>query len=162
MKNRIVLAAAIAALGLLASACRIDVERNDDGSLQIEAVISEAEIAREIDLGMEEEGDVSVDLRNGYALVRAEGPAEWGEGTDVVTFRLDLFVVDGHLGAEVSDAVWNGIDIPRQMVEMWNEALAAELEASAKEDPDSTLVAVEIKNKTLRFEFQVQTEHSNA
>lgn len=162
MKNRIYLIVALATFGLLASACRIDVERNEDGTLQIEAVISEAEIAREIDLGMEEEGDVTVDLRNGYALIRAEGPAEWGDGTDVVTFRLDLFVVDEHLGAEVTDATWNGIDIPLEMVAMWNEALAAELEASAKEDPDSTLVAVEIKNKTLRFEFQVETEHSKA
>ena len=153
MKNRIYLIVALVAFGLLASACRIDVERNDDGSLQIEAVISESEIATEIDLGMEEEGEVTVDLRNGYALIRAEGPAEWGDGTDVV---------DGHLGAEVTEAVWNGIDIPQEMVEMWNEALAAELEASAKEDPDSTLAEVEIKNKTLRFVFRVETEHSKA
>ena len=162
MRNRIFLAVAIAAFGLLASACRIDVERNDDGSLQVEALISEAEIAQEIDLGMEEEGEVTVDLKNGYALVEAEGPAEWGDGTDVVTFRLDLFVVDDHLGASVTDATWNGIEIPEAMVEIWNEALAAELEASAKEHPDSTLEAVEITEDTLRFEFQLETEQSKS
>ena len=162
MRNRIVFAVVIAAFGLLASACRIDVERNEDGSLQIEALISEAEMARAIDLGMEEEGDVDVDLKDGYALVTAEGPAEWGDGTDVVTFRLDLFVVDDHLGAEVTDATWNGIEIPEAMVEIWNEALAAELEASAKEDPDSTLVAVEITEDELRFEFQLQTDQSKS
>ena len=71
--NKMFLVAGLAAFGLIAGACQLDVERNTDGSLQIEAVISEADIATEIALGMEaEEGTVSVDLKNGYALVEAE------------------------------------------------------------------------------------------
>ena len=161
MKNRMFLASGLAVLGLLAGACQLDVERNTDGSFQIEAVISEADIATEIAHGMAaDEGNVTVDLRNGYALITAEGPTEEDPYLEEASFRMELFVVDGHLGAEVSDAKWNDIDIPQAMVEVWNEELAKELEEGAKEDPDSTLAAVEIKNKELRFEFRLETEQS--
>ena len=40
--NKMFLVAGLAAFGLIAGACQLDVERNADGSLQIEAVISEA------------------------------------------------------------------------------------------------------------------------
>ncbi len=161
MKNRVFLASGLAVLGLFAGACQLDVERNTDGSLQIEAVISEDDIAAEIAHGMAaDEGNVTVDLRNGYALITAEGPTEEDPLLDEASFRMELFVVDGHLGAEVSDAKWNDIDIPQAMVEVWNEELARELEEGAKEDPDSTLVSVEIKNKELRFEFRHETEQS--
>ena len=103
---------------------------------------------------------MTVDLKDGYALIAAEGPSESGPRTETVSFRLELFVVDDHLGATVTEAVWNGIDIPQELVDIWNEELAAELEAEAKEDPDSTLVAVEITETQLRFEFRVETEHS--
>jgi len=161
MKNRVLLATGLAAFGLFAGACQLDVERNDDGSLQIEAIIAESDIATEIALGMEaEEGTVTVDLKNGYALVSAEGPSEDHPLTDTFSFRLELFVDGDHLGAEVSGALWNGIDVPEAFVEIWNEELAEELEAGAKEDPDSTLVAVEITEDQLRFEFRHETEKS--
>ncbi len=163
MKNRMFLASGLAVLGLFAGACQLDVERNTDGSLQIEAVITEADIATEIALGMQaEDGNVTVDLRNGYALIEAVGPTEEDPLLETFSFRMELFVVDGHLGAEVSDAKWNGIEIPQAMVEVWNEELARDLEEGAKEDPDSTLVAVEIKNKELRFEFRHETEQSKS
>lgn len=161
--NKMFLAAGLAAFGLVAGACQLDVERNTDGSLQIEAVISEADIATEIALGMEaEEGTVTVDLKDGYALVSAEGPSEEHPLTETFSFRLELFVDGDHLGAEISDAVWNDIDVPEEFVEIWNEELAAELEAGAKEDPDSTLVDVAITETELRFEFRVETEESKS
>lgn len=162
MKNRIYLVGLVAAFSLIATACQLDVERNSDGTLQIEAVIDESDIATEIAFGLDDPDNesVTVDLEDGYALIAVEAEREWGSGTDQVSFRMDLFVVDGHLGAEVSDAVWNGVEIPEEMVAVWNEELAAELEASAKEEPDSTLVEVEITEDQLRFEFQVETEQS--
>ena len=159
--NKTFLVAGVVAFGLIAGACQLDVERNSDGSLQIEAIITEADIATEIALGMEaKEGSVSVDLRDGFALVEAEGPTEDNPLTEAFSFRMELFVDGDHLGAEISDAVWNGIDIPEEFVEIWNEELAKELEEGAKEDPDSTLVDVEITEDTLRFEFRVETEQS--
>lgn len=163
MFNRMLFAGLLAAFSLVATACQLDVERNDDGSLQIDAVIAEADIAREIALGISDDPNaesVTVDLKDGYALVEMVGKNDFGTRTETVSFRLELFVVDDHLGAEVSDAVWNDIEIPDEMVELWNEELAWELEQSAKEDPDSTLAAVEITEDELRFEFRVETPRS--
>jgi hypothetical protein len=163
MFNRMLLTGLLAAVALFASACQLDVERNTDGSLQIEAIIDEADIATELGFAISEDPDaesMTVDLKDGYALIEAVGKNERGTRTDTVSFRLELFVDGDHLGATVSDAVWNDIEIPDELVEVWNEELAAELEASAKEDPDSTLAAVEITEDQLRFEFRVETEQS--
>ena len=160
MKTRLMLIGLVAALSVVTAACQLDIERNADGSLSVEAVIAESDIATELDFGLGEGESVTVDLKDGYALIDAEGPSDSGRRTDTVSFRLDLFVVDDHLGAEVTEAVWNGIDIPQEMVDIWNEELAAELEEMAKEDPDSSLVSVEITETQLRFEFRVETEHS--
>ena len=165
MFNRMLLVGLLAAFSLVATACQLDVERNTDGSLQIEAIIEEADIATELGFAISEDPDaesVTVDLKDGYALIEAVGKNERGTRTDTVSFRLELFVEGDHLGATVSDAVWNDIEIPDELVEIWNEELAAELEASAKEDPDSTLSAVEITEDQLRFEFRVETEQSKA
>jgi len=159
--NKMFLVAGLAAFGLIAGACQLDVERNTDGSLQIEAVISEADIATEIAIGMAaEDGTVTVDLKDGYALVEAEGPTTDNPLTESFSFKLELYVDGDHLGAEISDALWNDIEVPEGFVEIWNEELAKELEAGAKEDPDSTLAAVEITEDTLRFEFRVETDQS--
>lgn len=159
-KNRMMLIGLLAALGLIASACQIDVERNADGSLQVEAIISEADIATE--LGFAENPDfetLKIDLRDGYALFDATGPNEDDPSrTDEVSFRMELSVVDGHLGAEVSDAVWNGIDVPQLFVDEWNAEIARDLEKAAKKDKDNTLIAVEITDDEVRFELRVEDD----
>jgi hypothetical protein len=160
MKTRMLLIAVVGTLSLFTAACQLDVERNADGSLQIEAVIEESDIATELEFGTGEDEMVTVDLKDGYALIAVEGPSESGRRVDTVSFRLELFVEGDHLGATATEAVWNGIDIPQELVDIWNEELAAELEAEAKEDPDSTLVDVEITETQIRFEFRVETEHS--
>lgn len=158
MKNRMMLVGLVAALGLIGAACQLDVERNPDGSLQIEAIITEADIATELGFAEDPEFETLViDLRDGYAVFDATGPNEDDKTrTDEVGFKMELFVVDGHLGAEVSDAVWNGIDLPQLFIDEWNEELAKDLEKSAKEDPNSTLVDVEITDDQVRFEFRVE------
>ena len=162
MKNRMMLVGLVAALALVASACQLDVERNPDGSLQIEAIITEADIATE--LGFADNPDfetLEIDLRDGYALFDATGPNEDNpERTDEISFRMELFVVDGHLGAQVSDAVWNGIDVPQLFVDEWNEEIAKDLEKSARKDKDSTLIAVDITDGQVRFEFRVEDKRN--
>lgn len=162
-KNRMLLIGLVVALGLVASACKIDVERNPDGSYQVEAIISEADIATEI--GFAEDPDFEtlvIDLEDGYALFEASGPNDDDRTrTDEVSFRMELFVVDGHLGAQVSDATWNGIEIPQVFIDEWNEELAEDLEKAAKKDKNSTLVDVEITDDDVRFEFRVDDKHDN-
>ena len=160
--NRIMVMMAVAAFALLAGACSIDVERNDDGSLQIRTVLTEESLANEIAKGIDDPNVnfMNVDMKDGYALVEIEADRESGFGVDNISFRVDMFVDDGHLGVNVTEAVWNEVPIPQDLVDIWNEELAAQLEADAKEDPDSTLVAVELTESALTMEFRHETEES--
>ena len=161
--KRMIMLVAVAAFALVLGACSIDVSRNADGSLQIETVLTEESLANELAKGIDDPNVISmdVDMKSGYALVEMEAKSEWGENrTDQVSFKVEMFVVDGHLGVDVTEAVWNDIPIPQELTDLWNEELAKQLEEDAKEDPDSTLVAVEITENDLRMEFRVETEES--
>jgi hypothetical protein len=155
---------AVAAFALFAGACSINVERNDDGSLQIETMLTEESLANELTKGIDDPNVkfMTVDMKDGYALVEIEADRESGFGTDNISFRVDMFVDDGHLGVNVTEAVWNDIPIPQELTDIWNEELAAELEADAKEDPDSTLVAVELTEDALTMEFRHETDESKS
>ncbi len=152
----------VTAFALLAGACSIDVERNEDGSLQLTTVLTEESLANEIAKGIDDPNVnyMTVDMKDGYALVEIEADRESGFGVDNISFRVDLFVDNGHLGVNVTNAVWNEIPIPQELTDIWNEELAAQLEADAKEDPDSTLVAVELTENDLTMEFRHETEES--
>jgi len=160
--KKTVMLIAVVALALLAGACSIDVARNPDGSLQIETVLTEESLATELAKGIDDPNVISmdVDMKDGYALVAMEAKSEWGDGVDEVAFKVEMFVVDGHLGVNVTEAVWNDIEIPQELTDLWNEELAKELEEGAKEDPDSTLVAVELTENDLRMEFRHETSKS--
>ena len=73
---------------------------------------------------------------------------------------MDLFVDDGHLGVNITEAVWNEFPIPQELVDIWNEEMAIELEREGKKDPDSTLVAVNLSETALTMEWHVETEES--
>ena len=163
MKKTIMLIAVVA-FALLAGACSIDVARNPDGSLQIETVLTEESLANELARGIDDPNVISmdVDMKDGYALVEMEAKSEWGDGVDEVSFKVEMFVVDGHLGVNITEAVWNDIEIPQELTDLWNEELAKELEEGAKEDPDSTLVAVELTENDLRMEFRHETDESKS
>lgn len=160
--NRTTMMVAVAAFALIAGACSIDVERNADGSLQVQTVLTEDSLANELERGMDDPqvNYLTVDMKDGYALVAVERERDSGFGVDDISFRVELFVVDGHLGANVTEAVWNDVPIPQDLVDIWNEELAAELEAGAKEDPDNTLIAVDISETALTLELRVETEES--
>ena len=162
--NKIMMLIAVAAFALLAGACSIDVERNEDGSLQLTTVLTEESLANEIAKGIDDPNveSMTVDMKDGYALVEIQAKRESGFGTDNISFRVDLFVDNDHLGVNVTNAVWNDIPIPQELTDIWNEELAAQLEADAKEDPDSTLVAVELTENALTMEFRHETEESKS
>lgn len=162
--KKISMMVAVAAFALLAGACSIEVERNDDGSLQIQTVLTEESLANELARGIDDPNveSMTVDMKDGYALVEMEAKSEWGDGTDTVSFKVEMFVVDGHLGVNVTEAVWNDIEIPQELTDLWNEELAKELEEGAKEDPDSTLVAVELAEDSLTMEFRHETDESKS
>ena len=156
--------AAVAAFALVAGACSIDVERNDDGSLQVESVLTEESVKNEIAKGIDDPqvDYLNIDMKDGYALVDMERKRDSGIGVDQISFRVDLFVDDGHLGVSITDAVWNEISIPQELVDIWNEEMAIELEREGKKDPDSTLIAVSLSETALTMEWHVETEQSKS
>jgi len=155
---------AVAAFALLAGACSIDVARNDDGSLQVETVLTEDSLADELAKGVDDPqvNFVTVDMKDGFALVEMERTRDSGVGVDDVSFRVDLSVDDDHLAVDVTNATWNGIPIPQDLVDLWNDELAAQIEADAKADPDSTLVSVSLTETAMTMEFHVETDQSKS
>ena len=155
---------AVAAFALLAGACSIDVERNDDGSLQIESVLTEESVKNEIAKGVDDPPVtyLTIAMKEGYALVDMERARDSGIGVDNISFRVDLFVDEGHLGVNITEAVWNEFPIPQELVDIWNEEMAVELEEEGKKDPDSTLVAVNLSETALTMEWHVETDESKS
>jgi hypothetical protein len=162
--NRITILVAIVVLALFAGACSIDVARNADGSLEVESVLTEESVRAEIAKGLDDAqiNYLNVDMKNGYALVDLERERDSGFGTDTISFRVDLAVGDGHLVANVTEAVWNGVSIPQELVDVWNDEVAAQLEAEGKKDPNSTLVAVTLTEDDLTMAWHVETDQSKS
>lgn len=160
--NKITIGIFIVVLGLVAGACSVDVERNADGSLQVETVITEESLQQEITAAIDDPlvREFSVEMKDGYALVDAVGDKAVGEGTNEVSFRLELSVVDGHLGADISDAVFNGFPVPAEIVAVWNDKLARDLERAGRRNPDNTLVGVRLTETELTMEWHVETPQS--
>ena len=156
--KQMLLVAAIAALAVAASACTIDVERNTDGSLQISSVITADSLAAEF--GRDPRNDnVSVEIRDGFMLVEAEGHERNGDEF-VASFRVDLDLAGDTLTVDISDAVYNGWDIPADIVQRWDDAIAAELTKAAREHPDATLESVAADNGQVEMEWRLETRES--
>lgn len=153
---------ALAGLSLLASACAVDIEANADGSLTVESFIAEADLQDAIDKTIDdpEVEDLDVDFRDGHIAVEGKGKNEADDRINTVSFEAILSVDDGHLGVEIYDAVWNGEPMPDWIVEAWNTALADELERQGREDPDSTLVRVDVTDDDITMEWHVETDAS--
>lgn len=152
------IAVGVAAVALLAGACSIDVERNADGSLQVDAVISEESLATELERDPQNE-NVVVDIRTGFLLVTTDRTDVRGV-TSAVAFRADLGVSDDHLTVTVSDATFDGFPIPDSLVEQWNEGLATAIERAARRHPDASLQAVDLAGDELALEWRVDTPAS--
>jgi hypothetical protein len=147
-------------LGLAMSACSIDVQRNDDGSLKVFTTLTEESMQAEIDRALDDPAvqDLTVDLAEGHALVSVTRFEPSG-ATSVVEFRVDLAVVDGHLGAEISDAQWDALPVPGPIVARWNERIGSALERAGRRHPHATLVDVTISDTELDMQWHVATDH---
>ncbi len=164
MKNRKWMLAMVllATASLAVSACSIAVDRNPDGSLRLEVNLPESTIQEEIAAALNDPliSDLQTDLRQGYIFVTAERKRVLGEETDMLSFRLDLGVRDGHLTAVISDAKINDEPVNEAYVEVWNQRLAQRLEEAAKRNPDSSLQSVSVGDDALNFIWRIETARS--
>ncbi|MEZ5174706.1 MAG: hypothetical protein R2823_00655 [Acidimicrobiia bacterium] len=156
------LVAALVGLAVIASACSIDVEANPDGSLTVTSHIEEARFQAALDAMVDDPAveQLEVEFFDGYVTVSGTGPDEFTGEIATIEFRADLGVEDGHLAVDISDATYNGNEVPRWMVAIWNESLARSLEREGRKDPDSTLTTVEVTDDDITMVWHVETEAS--
>ena len=157
-KRSILTAVGIAALALVASACSIDVERNADGSLNVDTVITEQSMAAELERDPRNE-NVVVDIVDGYIVASADHTGPGGRSNEV-SFRADLGVANDRLTATVSEATFDGFPIPDSFVEQWNENLARAIERLAAQHPDASLVSVSLGDDELAMQWRIETPES--
>lgn len=152
----------VAAVAL--SACTIQVDREDDGSLRAESRIPEKSIGKEIALALRDTQvkELTVDLRQGYMQVTGVRELPVGGHTDTLRFNLALGVVDGHLTATISDATLNDNPIPEERVAEWNERIARNLERRAGNHPNSTLQSVSVTPDAVTMVWRIETKYSRS
>ena len=159
---RMSLVAGVVGLALFAGACTIDVEANPDGSLSVESNITEAQLQDGIDKMIDDPSveDLNVEFHDGFLTVEGRGPDKTTGAVNTVSFDAALGVVDGRLGVEISEALWNGEPVPQWIVDLWNGSLARELERAGRRHPDSTLQSVVVTDSDITMRWHVETEKS--
>jgi hypothetical protein len=147
-------------LGL--SGCTINIDRNPDGSLNLEALMDEATLQSELRAAIADPlvQDLTVELSDGYIQASTERKRIMIDDVDSLSFRLDLGVQDGHMTAEISEAQLNGEPLEEERVEAWNARIATRLERAGRRNPDSTLEAVTISDESLTMVYRVETWRS--
>lgn len=156
------LIATLVAIALVASACSIDVEANPDGSLTVTSHIEEQRLQQTLDQTIDDPNveDLTIEFFDGYVMVEGTGLDKNTGKVATTEFRAELSVLDGHLEVEISEALYNGNEIPQWIVEVWNESLARNLEREGRKNPDSTLTSVEVTDTDITMEWHVETEAS--
>lgn len=152
----------LAVAALVLSGCSLNVDREADGSLRVEAIMPEESLQAELEVAIADPllRDLAADLRDGAVFVTAERDRVTGEETDTVTFRLDLGVSDGHLTAVVSDLLVNGVAAHDERVAVWNERIATHLARAGQRHPNSTLQAVTVGDDALTMIWRIETWRS--
>ena len=131
----------------LLSACRANINRNNDGSLTVETTISQQELQDAIGASIADPliKNVSVSLQSGYVLVSGERQRlNDASKSDVLTFRLDLSVSNGQLISSISNALLDGKPLEQNRVDNWNQTIANRLSKLRQKNQNSTLQSISI------------------
>jgi hypothetical protein len=146
------------ALVFLVTACKANISRNQDGSLDVETTISQQELQEVISASIADPliKELTVSLQSGYVLVsgtreRLNDPSK----TDTLNFRLDLGVSNGQLTSSISDAQLDGVSIEQDRVDHWNETIANRIAILGKKNPNSTLKSVVITPDVVTMTWNV-------
>jgi hypothetical protein len=147
MKTTQKISVSLLVLALLLSACQRNVTRNDDGSVDVETVITQQELQDAISASIADPliQELTVSLQPGYILVsgtreRLNDPSK----TDTLSFHLDLGVSNGQLTSTISDAQFDGFTVEQNRLDLWNTTIANRIARLAKKSPNSTLKSVTV------------------
>ena len=132
---------------LLTSACKANLSRNDDGTLQVETAITQQELQEVISSSIADplvEG-ITVSLQSGYVLVSGERQRlNDASKTDTLTFRLDLGVTNGQLTSTISNAQLDNQPIEQARVDNWNQTIVNRLAKISNRRQDAALQSVSV------------------
>ena len=155
--KKTILMSSLAALALLLSACSVNIERNDDGSLQIDGVITAESLATEFERDPQNDS-VEVSIDDGVMLVDIDGVDE--NGQFVANLRVELSVVDGELVVDITEAFYNGWTVPDEIRDEFNKEIAREIKKAVNQNKDATLLSLIADDGRIVTEFHVETKDS--
>jgi hypothetical protein len=149
--------AAMAALALLLSACSVNIERNQDGSLQVDGEITAESLAAEFERDPEN-NSVDVRVDDGVLWLDVEGVDE--NGDYVANLRVELAVADGTLVVDITEAFYNGWTVPDEIRDEFNKEIAKEIKKAVNQNPDATLLSLVADDGKITTEWRVDTKDS--
>jgi hypothetical protein len=155
--KKFLLVAALAALALLASACSIDIERNADGSLQIDGEITAESLAAEFERDPDNDS-VEISIDDGVMWRDVDGVDENGEY--VANLRVELSADSGMLVVDITEAFYNGWTVPEKIRTEFNDAIAKEIKKAVTENPDAALLSLVADRDRIVTSWRVETEDS--
>ena len=155
--TKVMMVAILAALALFTSACSIDIERNADGSLQIDGQVTADSLATEFERDPDN-NSVDVAINDGVMWIDVEGIDENGEY--VANLRVELRADDGVLVVDITEAFYNGWTVPEGIRTAFNDAIAREIRKAVADNPDATLVSLVADDGKIVTEWRIETEDS--
>ena len=145
-------------LVFLTSACKANISRNNDGSLDVETTISQQELQNAISTAIADPliKELTVSLQSGYVLVSGERQRlNDASKTDMLSFRLDLGVSNGQLTSLISNALLDGAPIEQNRVDHWNQIITNRLSLISNKNQNSTLKSVTITSDSVTMIWTV-------
>ena len=143
---------------VLTSACKANISRNNDGTLDVETSITQQQLQEVISSSIADPliKDLTVSLQSGYVLAsgtreRLNDPSK----TDTLSFRLDIGVSNGQFTTTISNAQLDGVPMEQNRVDHWNETIANRLSMLGSKKSNSTLKSVVITPETVTMTWTV-------
>src|ERR1041384_2861968 len=145
-------------LMFLLTACKANISRNQNGSLDVETTISQQELQQAITSSIADPliKGVTVSLQSGYVLVSGERQRlNDATKTDKLSFRLDLGVSNGQPTASISNAQLDDKPIEQDRVDHWNQTIANRIAILGQKHSNSTLKSVIVTPSAVTMTWNV-------
>lgn len=143
---------------VLTSACKANISRNNDGTLNVETSITQQQLQAVVSAAIADPliKDLTVSLQAGYVLVSgSRARLNDSSKTDTLSFRLDLGVSNGQLTSTISNAQLDGVPLEQNRVDHWNETIANRITKLASKYPHSTLKSVSVTSEAVTMNWIV-------
>lgn len=142
----------------LTSACKANISRNNDGTLDVETSITQQQLQDVVSGAIADPliKDLTVSLQSGFVLVSGtRARLNDSSKTDTLSFRLDLGVSNGQLITTISNAQLDGTSLEQNRIDHWNETIANRIAKLGSKNPNSTLKSVSVTSEAVTMTWAV-------